>query len=85
MYYVTAYICSTFFTLLLQNQYKNLPLDSCSFQWEVFTIVLFSYDRFFELRINLFHHSFFDDIVVTQQFFHYGALYYTEQRLLQCI
>ena len=33
----------------------------------------------------LIQHAVFDHIVVTQQFFHYSALHYAKQRLLQCI
>ena len=33
----------------------------------------------------LIQHAVFDHIVVTQQLFHYSALHYAEQRLLQCI
>ena len=80
MYYVTAYICSTFFTQILQD--KKSPTGCISMGDSTIIFLLY---RFLQALMCLFHHSLFDNIVVTQQFFHYRTLHYAKQRLLQCI
>lgn len=68
---------STRATLFYQKGADSFCKESAPFHYFI-TILLLSW-------MNLLQHAVLDHIVVTQQFFHYGALDYTEQRLLQCI
>mgnify|MGYP000354462730 FL=1 len=70
-------IISWILTLVKENGVRKKGAGS--FVQSLLLFVIFSYDCI------LFQHTILDHVVITQQFFHYSALHYAKQRLLQCI